>query len=108
MITGRGYEIGTKIQAKTGVIRIKVGKANWLAEARYQWIMQKGPLEEGARVFHVNGDLTDNRVQNLAKIVFGKKRFILLKESRVLYVPKTTKESETIYKKFEPKELTTA
>lgn len=108
MITGRGYEIGTKVQAKTGVVRIKVGKDHWMPEARYQYIMHKGPLEEGARVFHSNGDLEDNRPQNLSRIIFRKKRFVILKTSRVLYIPKTTKESETIYKKFEPLKLAAA
>lgn len=104
MISGRGYEIGTKVQQKQGTIRVKVGNSNWMAESRYNWIMQKGPIEEGQRVFHLNGKVDDNRLNNLVKIQFNTKKFVILKTSRVLYTPKTRVESERIFKQFVPQE----
>ena len=96
-----GYEIGTKVQQKNGVIRVKIGKSAWMPESRYNWVMSKGALREGQRVFHLNGDVTDNRPQNLVPIQFNTKKFIILKSSRVLYIPKSTKMIEEISKKFD-------
>lgn len=104
MISGRGYDIGTRVQQKAGVIKIKVGNSQWMPESRYNWITQKGEIKEGEKVYHVNGDVTDNRVQNLVKIQFNTKKFIILKSSRVLYIPKVRAESERIYKQFAPVE----
>lgn len=100
-----GYEIGTKVQQKNGVIRVKVGKSNWMPESRYNWVTQKGELKEGQRVFHLNGDVTDNHPRNLVPIQFNTKKFVVLKSSRVLYIPKSTQLIREITKKFESKEL---
>lgn len=103
MMTGRGYEVGTKVQQKNGVIKVKIGKSAWLPENRYNYIMQKGPLAEGQRVFHADGDVENNHISNLVRIQFNTKKFVVLKTSRVLYVPKARLESEKIYKYFAPR-----
>lgn len=96
-----GYEIGTKVQQKNGVIRVKVGKSTWIPESRYNWITEKGQLKEGQRVFHLNGDVTDNRPNNLVPIQFNTKKFTILKESRILYIPKSHSIIKEITNKFE-------
>jgi len=88
----RNYPIGTKTQTKSGYIRIKIatddGEVRWEAESRRTWELQRGPLQDGDRVFHIDGDRTNNRIGNLAKVHFNDKKFTFLKESRVLYLPK--------------------
>lgn len=86
-------EIGTKVQHRNGYIHVKIrdddGKPKWVAEGRRVWELKYGELEEGDRVFHTNGDRTDNRPGNLAKVHFNNVKFIFLKKSRVLYTPTT-------------------
>lgn len=86
-------EIGTRVQHRNGYIHVKVegddGKPTWVAEGRRVWELKNGDLEEGDRVFHVNGDRTDNRPGNLAKVHFNNVKFVFLKRSRVLYTPPT-------------------
>ncbi len=84
-------EIGTKVQHRNGYIRVKVeGKdgPTWQAESRRNWEMQRGELQEGDRVFHIDGDRTNNRVGNLARVHFNSTKFVFLKKSRVLWEPK--------------------
>lgn len=96
-----GYEIGTKVQQKNGVINVKIGKSRWISEGRYNWITQKGQLKEGQRVYHLNGDVTDNNPANLVPIQFNTKKFVILKTSRVLYTPKSSKMIDEIQRKFD-------
>lgn len=87
----RSYPQGTKVQHRNGYIKVKVeneeGEYTWLAESRRIWELKHGPLDPGDRIFHVNGDRTDNRIQNLSKVHFNQTKFVFLKESRVLYLP---------------------
>lgn len=87
----RRYPVGTKVQHRNGYIRVKIetdGDVKWEAESRRVWELQRGPLKAGDRIFHVDGDRTNNRIGNLAKVHFNDKKFTFLKESKVLYLPK--------------------
>lgn len=83
--------VGAVVQHRNGYIHVKVedqdGKERWIAQGRCIWELQRGDLEEGDRVYHINGDRTDNRIQNLAKVHFNSTKFVFLKESRVLFDP---------------------
>ena len=86
--TGRSYPMGTKVQHRNGYIVIKT-EDGMMAESRRVWENTRGPLEEGDRVFHIDGDRTNNRIQNLAKIHYNQVKFVMLKESKILWMPKT-------------------
>jgi len=49
---------------ETGYIRIVVNRKNIFAH-RIVWEMFNGSLLEGDKVFHKNGDKSDNRIENL-------------------------------------------
>lgn len=93
---GHSYPAGTRVQHRTGYIFVKVqddeGKQKLMTESRRVWELRKGTLEAGDRVFHMDGDRTNNNISNLAKIHFNQTKFTFLKESKVLYMP-TTKSS---------------
>lgn len=93
---GTNYPIGTKVQHRNGYIRVKIedgeGKPEWEAESRRVWELQRGDLEEGDRVFHLNGDRTNNHISNLAKVHFNTTKFVFLKSSRILHFPKALKQ----------------
>lgn len=78
-------EIGSRVQYRTGYITVKVvnndGEEKIMAESRRVWELHHGELEAGDRVFHCNGDRTDNRIQNLAMVHFNQTKFIVLKQS---------------------------
>lgn len=88
-------EIGTKVQHRNGYIKVKIeaddGKPVWEAESRRIWELQRGPLDEGDRVYHIDGDRTNNKIGNLAKVHFNSVKFVFLKKSRVLWEPKPKK-----------------
>lgn len=89
---GRNYALGTRVQHRNGYIFVKAtdeeGNPKLIAEGRRVWELTRGPLEEGDRVFHLNGDRTNNKIGNLAKVHFSSIKFVFLKESRVLWSPK--------------------
>lgn len=95
------HEIGTKVQHRNGYIKVKVegedGRPGWQAESRRNWEMQRGDLQEGDRVFHIDGDRTNNRVGNLAKVHFNNTKFVFLKSSRILWAPKRRTKQELPY-----------
>lgn len=86
------YPVSTKVQHRNGYIKVKIegddGKPRWEAESRRVWELQRGPLSPGDRVFHVDGDRTNNRITNLAKVHYNEVKFVFLKQSRVLFMPK--------------------
>jgi hypothetical protein len=87
----RRYPIGAKVMSRNDYIRVKIeedGDVKWEAESRRTWELQRGPLQDGDRVFHIDGDRTNNRIGNLARVHFNDKKFTFLKESKVLYLPK--------------------
>lgn len=83
---GRSYPVGTKVQHRNGYIVVKTGDG-MMAEGRRNWELQRGPLEAGGKVFHIDGDRTNNRISNLAKVHYNQTKFVFLKESKVLWMP---------------------
>lgn len=59
-----------------------------VAESRRVWELRRGELLEGDRVFHIDGDRTNNRIENLAKVHYNQVKFVMLKESKVLWMPR--------------------
>ena len=83
------YPAGARIQRRSGYIFTKTAEgmkaeSRWVAE---QKILSRD-LEPGERVFHKNGDREDNSAQNLSVIKFNTTKYVPLKTSRVLFVPK--------------------
>lgn len=66
-----------------------------MAESRRTWELQHGELLPGDRVFHINGDRTNNHISNLAKVHYNQTKFVMLKESKILWMPKTDKKAFT-------------
>lgn len=81
------YPAGTRVQHRNGYIVVKT-EDGMMPESRRTWELTHGELEAGDRVFHMDGDRTNNKVGNLAKIHFNQTKFIMLKESKVLWMPK--------------------
>lgn len=85
------YPMGTRVQHRTGYIFVKVqddeGNLKLMAESRRVWELKQGPLEPGDRVFHMDGDRTNNDIRNLAKIHFNQTKFMFLKQSKILFMP---------------------
>lgn len=88
---GMRYPVGTRVQHRNGYIVVKVvddeGKSRMMAESRRCWELRKGPLEAGDRVFHIDGDRTNNDIRNLAMVHFNQTKFTFLKKSEILYMP---------------------
>lgn len=88
---GNSYPQGTRVQHRNGYIFVKVqndeGEMKLMAEGRRVWELRHGPLEPGDKVYHMDGDRTNNDVRNLAKIHFNQTKFTFLKESKVLFMP---------------------
>lgn len=108
MINGRGYEIGIRVQQKNHVIQVKVGNAKWMPESRYNWAVEKGEIPEGVKIYHRDGNVENNDTDNLIDIQFNTRKYVALKTSRILYVPKARQESEQIYKRFNDQKLKVA
>src|SRR5713226_492836 len=90
---GRSYPLGTKVQYRSGYIVVKT-EDGMVPESRRIWELQKGELQAGDRVFHIDGDRTNNRISNLAKIHYNQTKFVMLKESKILWMPKILAESK--------------
>lgn len=90
---GSSYPLGTRVQHRDGYIFVKAqddeGRERLIVESRRIWELRRGPLEPGDRVFHKDGDRTNNNIQNLEKIHFNQTKFVFLKESKILYMPST-------------------
>lgn len=84
--SGKSYPLGTRVQHRNGYIVVKTDEG-MMAESRRQWELQRGALEPGDRVFHIDGDRTNNRISNLAKVHYNQTRFTMLKKSKVLWMP---------------------
>lgn len=61
-----GYELKP---LSTGQIYIKVskdkGKKNFVSKAKYLYEQKYGKIPEGFKVFHIDGDTTNNKIENL-------------------------------------------
>jgi hypothetical protein len=83
---GRRHREGTRVQYRTGYIYVKT-EEGMISEARRIWELHRGELSPGDRVFHLNGDRTNNNIRNLSKVHFNATKFTMLKESRILWEP---------------------
>lgn len=93
---GRNYPIGTKVRHRNGYVKVKIeGEegAIWQPESRRMWELYRGELVDGDRVFHIDGNRENNKIQNLALIHFNQTKFTLYKESKVLYMPGQKRDS---------------
>lgn len=82
------YPVGTRTQHRNGYIYVKVvaddGNERLMSEARRVWELHHDTLEDGDRIFHTNGDRTDNRIQNLAKVHFNQTKYVFRGRAGIL------------------------
>lgn len=84
-------QVGTVVQYRNGYVKVKIeddeGKPTWQARSRRNWELKHGTLEEGDRVFHIDGNRENDDPRNLAKVHFNAVKFVVLNKARVLYDP---------------------
>jgi hypothetical protein len=83
----RAYPEGSVIQEKTGYIKVKT-KQGWISQGRLHYQQANGSLDRNQRVYHIDGDRTNNDAENLVAITFSEKRFQLLPHRRIMFMPK--------------------
>ncbi len=92
------YPAGSKVQHTTRYVHVKGSDGKWKAEHR--WVAELSiigrDLEEGERVFHKDGVKDHNDKSNLVVIKFSTAKFVPLKKSVVLYIPKIVKGVKTL------------
>lgn len=81
------YPEGAVIQEKNGYIKVKT-KQGWISQGRLHYQQANGTLEKEQRVFHIDGDRTNNDTDNLVAIRFNPARFQLLPHRRIMFMPK--------------------
>lgn len=91
---GKSYPLGTKVQHRNGYIYVKTDDG-LIPEGRRVYELTHGELEAGYRVFHMDGDRTNNSPRNLSAVKFNTTKFVMLKESKVLWMPKAGKHDLT-------------
>lgn len=89
------YPKGTEVQEKSGRVKIKISSdsngSKWIGRARFNYMKAyKIDLTDSHRVFHMDGDLTNDNPKNLAAIKFSGIRYALT-TSKVLWMPKAEK-----------------
>jgi hypothetical protein len=60
--------VSAEYRLKGGRTQVKVYKNGWRTECqthRLVWLLANGPIPEGCRISHINGDRSDNRLSNL-------------------------------------------
>ncbi|UQX88410.1 HNH endonuclease [Jatrophihabitans telluris] len=67
------------IGVRRGQVEVRVpdpstGLAHWVEVPYLIWRVAVGPLEDGTRLIHRNGDVYDNRIENLQVDTFGSPR----------------------------------
>jgi len=85
---GRSYPTGTKVQHRNGYIFVKTEEGKLMAESRRVWELEYGDLGPGDRIFHIDGNRENNKLSNLAKVHYNQAKFVMLKESKILWMPK--------------------
>lgn len=92
----KNYPVGTEIQYRNGVTRIKTSKG-WTTKSRFiaEHQLLDRPLEKGEKVYHKDctsrGELGYDHKDNLVVLKFRTSRFVLLPKSRILFIPKVRK-----------------
>lgn len=81
--------VGSVVQYRTGYIYVKTSDG-WKAESRVvaELKLVKRELEQGEKVFHRDGDRTNNRPENLAVIKFNPTKYRLLPGPNLIHLPK--------------------
>lgn len=85
----RGHLIETEVQDKSGRVRKKIlvgRKGKWIARGRYIYGLSHD-LDRSQRVFHIDGDRTNDEPDNLVAIAFGVHSY-KLSQSRVVFTPR--------------------
>lgn len=95
---GKRHREGTRVQYRTGYIYVKTDEG-MMSEARRTWELHRGDLKPGDRIFHMDGDRTNNDIRNLSKVHFNDTKFVMLKESKILWAPPIRPMIRTIDKK---------
>lgn len=95
------YPVNTQVESKNGYVRVKVSKNKWQGLGAY--LLQKSGVEigDGDRVFFADGDRTNRSVDNLRRIRFNKRKFVLLLRSRPIYIPEVEAPKRTVRVKRE-------
>lgn len=83
----RRYPVGAIVQHRDGYIFVKRDDG-WIAQHRLVAEAAHGELNKGDRVYHIDGDRTNNNKDNLVVLHFNTTRYHLLKTRRILYLPK--------------------
>lgn len=96
----RQYPVGSVVQHRNHYVFVKTQGDEW--QSQHRWIAElkgdatgkSGDLNDGEKVYHLNGKKDDNRQQNLIRIQFDTTKYYInpLKESRVLHIPKEGQE----------------
>jgi len=87
----RRYELGTEVQEKSGRVKKKIEDldgAKWVGRNRYNWMQHhKKELGDNDKVYHIDGDKSNDDPSNLVAIKFSGVKYSL-KHSRVVWEPK--------------------
>lgn len=87
----RIYDVGTEVQEKSGRVKKKLRDGSWITRGRFIYMNKLGKhLDHLDRVFHINGDVSDDNPRNLVAIRFSGNRYTL-RTSRVLWEPRPPK-----------------
>lgn len=83
------YPPGSVVQQRNGYIFVKLENGTWQAEAR--WVMENKvisrPLKSFERVYHRDGDRTNNERGNLVVLKINQTPFKVFERSRPLFIP---------------------
>lgn len=78
------YDLGDRVKRKNGPIVIKT-REGFVSEQRFIWSNSRGEeLQEGDRVFYVDGNPENTNPKNLTKVRFGAVRYRFRSESGYL------------------------
>lgn len=58
-------QVGETRLDKEGAVLVKVAHRKWVRRSRLEWEKHHGPLPKGHIIFHINGDIKDDRIENL-------------------------------------------
>lgn len=81
------YPVSAQVEQKNGYVKVKVANNKWQGLGAYLLTKAGVKIVEGDRVFFADGDRMNRSVENLRRIHFNQTKFILLKESRCIYLP---------------------
>jgi hypothetical protein len=87
------YPVTSVVQRRTGYIFVKIGRGEWISQARLNLEQRLGrKLSSNERVYHIDGNRENNDAENLVPITFNDRTYTLLSHSRALFIPDVTQE----------------